>query len=104
MNDRRLVEVLNDVAGSFAGIWDAGAARRGDPASIESWAGFLSACVEKGVSIADPRWRELEVRVRAGQPRFTLPPKRAERPPLENDFSVGLTLLMGLLNRQPESE
>jgi hypothetical protein len=104
LNDRRLVEVLNDVARSFTGIWDAGAARRGDAASIEAWAGFLSACIAKGVSIGDPRWRELEVRVRGGQPRFTLPPDRSAHPPLENDFSVGLTLLIGLLDRQPESK
>ena len=104
LNDRRLIEVLNDVARSFAGIWDTGAARSGDAASLEAWAGFLSACVAKGVSIGDPRWRDLEVRVRAGQPRFALPPDRiAAQPPLENDFSVGLTLLMGLLDRQPES-
>jgi hypothetical protein len=103
MNDRRFLDVVNTVAPSFSAIWDAGAARRGDPASIEAWAGFLSACVERGVSLGDPRWRDLEVRVRAGQPRFALPSARAAAAPLENDFSVGLALLMGLLERDSES-
>lgn len=100
MNDRRFVELLNESAASFSGIWDVAAAQRRDPASVSAWAGFLAACVERGVLIGDERWREVEVRVRGGKPVFALPSLRPSAKPLiENDFSVGLTLLMGLLNR-----
>jgi len=104
LNDRRLLDVLNDVASSFPGIWDADAARRSEAASVGAWAGFLSACVARGVSIGDPRWRELEVLVRGGQPRFALPASTTLKPPLENDFGVGLTLLMVLLDRRAGSQ
>lgn len=100
MNDRRFIELLNEAATSFGGIWDVAAAQRRDPASVSAWAGFLAACIERGVLIGDERWRVVEVRVRGGKPVFALPQGRpASKPPLENDFSVGLTLLMGLLER-----
>ena len=68
--------------------------------AIQAWAGFLRSCVERGVSVGDPRWRLLEIRRTAGRPRFALPEDDPPATPgAESDFGVGLALLMAMLTR-----
>jgi hypothetical protein len=100
MNDRRFLTILNEVAAELeTGLLDASPGRR-ESEAIQAWAGFLRSCVERGVSVGDPRWRLLEIRRTAGRPRFALP--EADRPAAaeaESDFGVGLALLMAMLTR-----
>jgi hypothetical protein len=98
MNDRRFLEILNDVAASMALAPLEPTAGRGEADVIQMWAEFLRHCVEKGVSVGDPRWRLLELNRVAGRPRFNLPAGERAEPETRDDFSVGLALLMGVLH------
>ena len=98
MNDRRFLSILNQVAESmaFAPLEPAGG--RSEAEAIRMWAEFLKHCVERDVSVGDPRWRKLEVPRVGGKPRFRLPSEESSKPETRDDFSVGLALLMGVLH------
>jgi hypothetical protein len=98
MNDRRFLETLNGVAASMSFAPLEPAAGRSEAAAIQMWAEFLRRCVEKGISVGDPRWRLLEVHRVAGRPRFLLPKGERVVSETRDDFSVGLALLMGVLH------
>jgi len=104
MNDTRFLAALNDALGA-CGLDLSAPAARSDPAAVEAWARFLSACVERGVSIADPRWGRLEVRTGAEGTRLALPAPGARSDEGDSqDFRVGLSLLMSLLGGRPPGE
>jgi hypothetical protein len=98
MNDRRFLSILNQVAESLAFAPLEPAAGRSEADAIRMWALFLKQCVERGVTVGDPRWRVLEVRRVAGRPRFRLPDAARAKTEPRDDFSVGLALLMGVLH------
>jgi hypothetical protein len=98
MNDRRFLSVLNQVAESMAFAPLEPAAGRSEAEVIRMWADFLTRCVERGVTVGDPRWRALEVHRVGGRPRFHLPVDGSPHVETRDDFSVGLALLMGVLH------
>jgi hypothetical protein len=98
MNDRRFLAILNQVAAAMASAPLAPAAGRSEAEAIRMWAEFLERCTKKGVSIGDPRWRNLEVHRVAGRPRFRLPSGDQPGAGTRDDFGVGLALLMGVLH------
>ncbi len=74
-----------------------------DTAAVAAWAGFLMACVVRGIAVGDPRWERLEIRHGDGRPHFHLPEDpTAKTARAEADFGVGLALLMSLLGRTRE--
>jgi hypothetical protein len=98
MNDRRFLSILNQVASSMAAAPLEPGAARSEAEAIRIWADFLKHCVEKGVSVGDPRWPLLEAHRVGGRPRFKLPSAREPKEEPRDDFSVGLALLMGVLH------
>jgi len=98
MNDRRFLTILNQVASSMASAPLEPAAGRSEAEAIGVWADFLKRCVEKDVTVGDPRWRELEVHRVGGRLRFRLPSTAGTKDEVRDDFSVGLALLMGVLH------
>ncbi len=98
MNDRRFLTILNQVASSMAAAPLEPGAGRTEAEAVGIWAEFLKHCVEKGVSVGDPRWRLLEAHRVGGRPRFRLPTTEQPKGDTRDDFSVGLALLMGVLH------
>lgn len=98
MNDRRFLSILNQVAGSMAVAPLEPAGGRSEADAIRMWAEFLKLCVDRGVTVGDPRWRLLEVHRVGGRPRFRLPAGDGGQKETRDDFSVGLALLMGVLH------
>jgi len=98
MNDRRFLFILNEVAESMAFAPLEPSSGRSEAEAIRMWAEFLKHCVERGVSVGDPRWRALEVHRVGGRPRFRLPSQEGDQPETRDDFSVGLALLIGMLH------
>ena len=98
MNDRRFLSILNEVAESMGFAPLEPASGRSEAEAVRMWAEFLKHCVERGVSVGDPRWRALEVHRVGGRPRFHLPSQEGAQAETRDDFSVGLALLIGMLN------
>jgi hypothetical protein len=98
MNDQHFLSTLNQVASSMGFAPLEPASDRSEAEAIRMWAEFLKHCVDRGVSVGDPRWRTLEVRRVGGRPRFQLPSAESSTPETRDDFSVGLALLMGVLH------
>jgi len=97
MNDKRFLSVLNQVAATIPALLEPSSGRS-EADAITVWAEFLKRCVEKGVSVGDPRWRVLEAHRVGGKPRFRLPSTEPMQEETRDDFSVGLALLMGVLH------
>lgn len=98
MNDKRFLSVLNQVAATMTPALLEPSSGRSEADAITVWAEFLKRCVEKGVSVGDPRWRALEAHRVGGKPRFRLPSTEPLQEETRDDFSVGLALLMGVLH------
>ncbi len=105
MDDTRFLSVLN-AALEACGLDLSVPASPRDPEAVAAWARFLSACAEQGVSIADPRWARVELRRRNGVPRLALPSGGPSDAPAagQQDFRVGLSLLMSLFGSDSPSE
>ncbi len=104
MNDTRFISVLNRLL-TESGLDPSAPASPADPQVVSVWADFLRRCVAAGVSIADPRWRELEVRKTGGTPSFVLRRSGATRETGATvDFTLGLSLLMSMLERNSDKE
>ncbi|HEU4929635.1 MAG TPA: hypothetical protein VFU38_07370 [Candidatus Krumholzibacteria bacterium] len=102
LDDRRFVAILND-AFSSSQLDLSAPPDPANPAYIAAWAGFVRACVARGVEVGDRRWERLTVHVEDGRGRFRLtddsePKETADEP----DFGVGLALLMSLLGRNKD--
>jgi hypothetical protein len=105
MNDRRFLAILNSVAAEMGTDLLSPPGEMSEAEVVAAWARFLQACLGRGISVGDPRWRALEVRTTAGRPRFHLPeggggPDRGDA----GDFSVGLALLMSMLGRTDDRD
>ncbi|MDH4037381.1 MAG: hypothetical protein OEX18_04080 [Candidatus Krumholzibacteria bacterium] len=104
MENSRFLAILNRAARK-SGLDLSGPASASDPAVVAAWAVFLRECVDRGVSIADPRWRSLEIRSPAGTPTLALNRDSAEpEGEDETDFTLGLSLLVSMLGRNPDKE
>jgi hypothetical protein len=70
-----------------------------DPQAVAAWAGFLRACVARGVTIADPRWQHLVLRSAGSASKLVLVDADDTDAPDagEVDFRLGLSLFMSLL-------
>ena len=104
MDDKKFVAIVNDAC-EASRLDPSAPPDPTDPAYIEAWAGFVRACVSRGVEVGDRRWSELIVRSEQGRARFRLSdPADAGENTGEPDFGVGLALLMSLLGRSKDSE
>lgn len=103
MNDRRFLAILNQAAESMAWAPLEHSERQSEADAVQTWAEFLRRCVERGVSVGDPRWSLLEAHRVGARPKFRLPAEGEKEPDAKDDFSVGLTLLMGVLHPEDES-
>jgi hypothetical protein len=104
MDNSRFLAILNRAARE-SGLDLSGPASPSDPSVVSAWAGFLRECVDAGVSIADPRWRTLEIHLVGGVPTLSL----ASAPPEsdgdgEDDFTLGLSLLISMLGSNPDKD
>lgn len=99
MDDRRFLSILNESMDE-CGLDPYRPVSPDDPAAVAAWAGFLSRCMSRGISITDTRWSRLELRRRQGGATIILPPGTGRRPDPESssqDFRVGLSLLISML-------
>jgi hypothetical protein len=71
------------------------------PKFMEQWAGFLEACLRKGLPLSDPMWQRLRVDSNSPHARFAL--EGSGEPPDDADFRIGLQLLIGLMD-EPSSD
>ena len=69
-------------------------------AVVAAWAGFLEGCLRRGVELGDPRWRVLSVYRTEPVTVFTL----SDEPhsPSDEDFRLGLQLLMGTFDKEQD--
>ena len=103
IDDQRFVSIVNEAFRSSR-LELSAPPNPADPADIAAWAGFVAACVSRGVEVGDPRWRHLEIRRDGAGLRFRLDDRTAgpTEEPQEPDFGVGLALLMSLLGGSPK--
>ena len=102
MDDQRFVEVLNGVAKENA--FRLPALNRDEAPSSEflsEWVQFLELCVKKGVSLSDVRWKRLSIAAEKPSTRFHLEPSGVVEQ--DDDFRVGLQLMMGMLGDDEEA-
>ena len=74
---------------------------QGDVDAVAAWASFLGQCVRAGISVSDPRWQRLTIENERPYTEFVLR-EEAEGEP-DDDFKVGLQLLMGMFGRDSDS-
>lgn len=104
MDNAKFLSILNRAVRE-SGLDLAAPAAPADPAVVAAWAELLRRCVASGVSIADPRWREVEIRVQGGTAQFALGKGTAsDASGDETDFTLGLSLLVSLLGRKPDRD
>jgi hypothetical protein len=77
-------------------VLDANTAR--DSRAVAAWAGFLEECVRGGIQLSDPRWKRLRVVQQAPVTKLAL---EGEDAPRDDEFKVGLQLLVGILSGKP---
>ena len=71
---------------------------------LNDWVRFLEICVKEGVSLSDDRWASVAMEQGSEYTRFWLD-SRDQEGGSDEDFRVGLQLLMGLLGtRENESD
>jgi len=63
---------------------------------LTDWVRFLEICVKQGVSLSDERWASVAMEQMDKHTRFWLD-SPGDEPRTDQDFRVGLQLLMGLL-------
>lgn len=71
----------------------------GDVTAVSAWAGFLQDCVRAGIQLSDPRWQRL--RVARKTPVTQLELDADSQAPPDDEFKVGLALLMSLFSDKP---
>jgi hypothetical protein len=97
VNDTQFITILNAVSrdrGLHLPVLTAGQSPSGE--FLAEWAQFLETCVRKGVGVSDPRWQRVAVESNAPCSRFTL--EAAGETGSDEDFRVGLQLLLGMLD------
>ena len=69
-----------------------------DSHAVAAWAGFLEECVRSGIQLSDPRWQRLRVVRDAPVTELAL---EGEDAPHDEEFKLGLQLLVGILSGKP---
>ena len=104
MDDKAFVSHLNDIARQNAfKLPLLGQNETPDGEFLADWAKFLELCVKKGISLADPRWEQLRVEGETSHTHFALS-ATGTMSRSDEDFRVGLQLLMGMLADKPDSD
>jgi hypothetical protein len=67
------------------------------PRNLRVWGSFLERCLRGGVSLSDERWERVSVTSREPLTAFALSGDDGERGEDDDDFRLGLQLLMGML-------
>lgn len=107
MDDARFLAIINRALREST-VDLAAPASPSDPRAVAAWADFLRRCVARGISIADPRWRDLVLRSTEGRPGLVLASEGRTRAGDAQedgaDFTLGLSLLMSLLGTDADRE
>jgi len=64
-------------------------------AFLDRWGLFLEACVKKGLSLVDPRWKRLTVHSNSPHAYFSLEGDDPDH--VDHDFRLGLQLLVSMM-------
>jgi hypothetical protein len=96
MDDEQFIKTLNRIAAEkkFRLPEITESPPSGD--TIEAWAGFLQLCVKRGIKLSDPCWERVTVSRIEPVTVFELPGAAGRG--TDDDFKVGLQLLMGMLD------
>lgn len=101
MDDGQFITRINRILrerGLVLPAFEPGVAPDGKTLSI--WAAFLQDCVRGGIRLSDERWSRLTVERSAPVTVLALQPSQVKEP--DKEFTVGLQLLMGMLERDEE--
>lgn len=102
MEDDLFVAKLNRIAGERRLALPGLDAAAPSAQVLEAWAGFLEACVRRGIRLSDPRWQRLTLSRTQPVAVFKLGPGAPGSP--DADFRVGLQLLVGMLQDEAPPE
>lgn len=72
-----------------------------DSDTVAAWADFLQACVKSGIQLSDPRWAQLKVVRRSPVTQLAL--EGGDMKGRDEEFKVGLQLLMGIFGASDDS-
>jgi hypothetical protein len=72
-----------------------------DSDAVAAWAAFLQACVKSGIQLSDPRWSQLRVVRRSPVTQLAL--EAGDTKGRDDEFKVGLQLLMGIFGAGDDS-
>ena len=95
MDDRVFVTTLNEILEKRQFVLPPLEAEAPSADTLRTWADFLEICVRRGIRLSDPRWSQLAISRSIPFTVFELHGERAAES--QDDFPVGLQLLMGLL-------
>jgi hypothetical protein len=104
VNDQQFISILNAVS-QEKGLHLPALSGNEPPSGefLSEWAVFLETCVKKGIGLSDPRWQRVSIESNVPHSLFSL--EAGGDPSSDEDFRVGLQLLVGLLDREnPASE
>lgn len=103
MNDAQFLSTLNTITQGHKlklPLLSADKAPTSDDVAV--WANCLQLCVKQGISISDPRWKRLKVKRMARDFTIFELEKSSEEEP-DEDFKVGLQLLMGMMDQYEQT-
>jgi hypothetical protein len=102
MEDDQFVAKLNRIAGERRLALPGVDAAAPSAEAVAAWAGFLEACVRRGIRLSDPRWKRLTLSQAQPVAVFTMGPGAPGN--RDADFRVGLQLLVGMLHDEAPPE
>jgi len=70
--------------------------------TLRAWGTFLEACLRNGITLSDQRWERISVASREPVTAFHLDGAGPAHDDDEDDFRLGLQLLMGMLGDRQE--
>ncbi|NIM19960.1 MAG: hypothetical protein GTO51_06920 [Candidatus Latescibacteria bacterium] len=103
MNDSQFISILNSITRKHR--LKLPLLRADEPPSSEAisiWANCLKLCMKQGISLSDSRWKR--VTIQDGEKCTTFSLEKSPEPLPDDDFRVGLQLLMGLLENYKEEK
>lgn len=101
MDDTLFVTKLNAIVREHGFDLPRADAQEPSVAQVESWAAFLRECVKRGIKLSDPRWQRISMTQGDGEAQFLITQNEPEE---DDDFRVGLALLMGMLHPSDEPD
>jgi hypothetical protein len=96
MDDQQFVKRLNQVAAENNFQLPEIGESPPSGETVAAWAGFLQLCVKRDIKLSDPRWERITISREKPVTVFELPGASQQRK--DDDFKVGLQLLMGMLD------